>query len=184
MPWSTSFRARSGVVIGVKPSASKRPDGVLLQGQLQQHRLVLEEVEPVAGDPGTGLEVDQVELLAEFDVVQRLEVELGQRASCPWPVRDSPCRRRRSGRRGATGSESTLCSAASVASSSSSSVFSRPTCSRSWRPSSFRASRSAGVLGLADRLGDLVGQPVGLLHLGLLGLARAFRVRRTARRRP
>ena len=51
------------------------PDGELLEGHLQQDRVVLEEVEPGARDLAAGLEVDQVERLADLDVVLRLEVE-------------------------------------------------------------------------------------------------------------
>ena len=103
MPSRISLRARSGVVMGVKPSAMQHVQGVALQGQFQQHGLVLEEVEAVPGHAGAALEVDQVELLAELDVVQRLEVELRQRASCRGTARGWPCRPRRPGRRGATG---------------------------------------------------------------------------------
>ena len=47
----------------------------LHEAQLQQHGLVLEEVEAVAGDPGAGLEVDEVEPLHQLDVVEGLEIE-------------------------------------------------------------------------------------------------------------
>ena len=50
-------------------------ESVSLQRQLQQHGLVLQKVKAVAGDPGPRLEVDQVERLGQFDVVERFEVE-------------------------------------------------------------------------------------------------------------
>ena len=46
-----------------------------LERELEQHRLVLQEVELLAGHPRTALEVDQVELRPEAEMVQRLEVE-------------------------------------------------------------------------------------------------------------
>ena len=58
----------------------------------------------------------------------------------------------------------------------SSAVWTSAACSRSRRPSSLSASRSAVVLGLADRLGDLVGLAVELVDLGLLGLALALQL--------
>ena len=69
--------------------ADQQVDGVALQGQVEQHGVVLEEVEAVAGDLRPGLEIDQVELLAQLDVVQRLEVELRQRrfAAAEFQVR-------------------------------------------------------------------------------------------------
>ena len=79
MPSSTSLRARSGVVTGVKPSRISMLDGVLLQGQFQQHGLVFEEVKAVAGHVGAAFEIDQIELFGQFDVIQRLEIELRQR---------------------------------------------------------------------------------------------------------
>jgi hypothetical protein len=50
-------------------------DGELLERQLQEDRVVLEEVESCARDLSAGLEVDQVEALADLDVILRLEVE-------------------------------------------------------------------------------------------------------------
>ena len=62
MPSRISPRARSGVIVGVKPFCSQQFDRVLLQRQLQQHRFVLQEVEAVAGRARPAFEVDQVEL--------------------------------------------------------------------------------------------------------------------------
>ena len=62
---------------GVKPSREQRLDGVALQGQFEKHGLVLQVIETVPRHGRAGLEVDQVELLGQFDVVERLEVELG-----------------------------------------------------------------------------------------------------------
>ena len=52
-------------------------DSQLHQGQLEQHRLVFEEVEPVSGDTGTRLKVDQVVCLGNRHVVPGFEVEFG-----------------------------------------------------------------------------------------------------------
>src|SRR5262249_51531779 len=52
----------------------------LLKRELEQNGVVLEEIEPVAGNLATRLEVEQVERLAELDVVHRLEVEGARRA--------------------------------------------------------------------------------------------------------
>ncbi len=73
------MRARSGVRDGREALASEHLDRVALQGQFQQHGLVLEEVEAVAGDAGPALEIDQIELFGQLDVIQRLEIELRQR---------------------------------------------------------------------------------------------------------
>ena len=99
MPSSTSPRARSGVIIGVKPSRDQQLDRVLLQRELQQHGFVLEEVEAVPGDAGAAFEVDQVELLAERDVVERWEAERPDVDACRGGL---PCShpRRRSGASG------------------------------------------------------------------------------------
>ena len=43
---------------------------IALQGQLQQHGVVLQEVEAVPGDLGARLEIDQVELFAQLDVIR------------------------------------------------------------------------------------------------------------------
>ena len=164
MPCRTSLRARSGVIVGVKPSLHQHVERVALQGQFQQHGVVLEEVEAVAGDAGPALEVDQVELLGQLDVVQRLEIELRQRrlAAEQFQVRlvvdadgrggvreigNRPQDRLRLG--GDLVELSAECRAAS---------------SRMRRPSSFRASRCSGR-GLADRPGRLVGLAIGLVDL-------------------
>ena len=60
---------------GCKSGADQFPDRELLEGQVQEHRVVLEEVEARAGHLAAGLEVDQVEGLAELDVVLDREVE-------------------------------------------------------------------------------------------------------------
>ena len=62
-------------MIGVNPAADQLPDRELLEGQVQQHGVVLEEVEAGAGDLAAGLEVDQVEGLAQLDVVLDREIE-------------------------------------------------------------------------------------------------------------
>ena len=63
--------------------------GITLQGQIQQHGVVLEEVEAVPCHAGPALEVDQVELLRQFDVIERLEIELrdGRLAARDFEVR-------------------------------------------------------------------------------------------------
>ena len=48
---------------------------IALDGHLQRDGLVLQVVELRSADPGGGVEIDEVELLAELHVVQRLEVE-------------------------------------------------------------------------------------------------------------
>ena len=47
----------------------------LLQREIEEHGVVFEEVEPVARDFATAFEIDEVERLANLDVVFRLEVE-------------------------------------------------------------------------------------------------------------
>ena len=56
------------------------PDGELLEGQVEQDRVVLEEVESRPADLAAGLEVDEVEVLPQGDVVLGLEVEGAGRA--------------------------------------------------------------------------------------------------------
>ena len=67
-------------MMGVNPAADQLPDRELLERQVQEHGVVLEEVEAVPGDLAAGLEVDQVERLAELDVVLGREVEGAGRA--------------------------------------------------------------------------------------------------------
>ena len=64
------------MTIGMNPRLRQLIDGELLKGHFQEDRVVLEEVEPGARDLAPGLEVDQVERLADLDVVLRLEVEI------------------------------------------------------------------------------------------------------------
>ncbi len=64
--------------MGVKPSLDQHVERVAFQGQFQQHGVVLEEIESVAGDLGPPLEIEQSELFAQFDVIERLEIELGR----------------------------------------------------------------------------------------------------------
>ena len=59
-----------------EPGLHRRLHGVLHEGDFEQRGLVLEEVELLPGDLGAGLEVGEVERLAQGDVVLRLEVEL------------------------------------------------------------------------------------------------------------
>src|SRR6185312_15014341 len=47
----------------------------LLQGKVEEHAIVLEEVKPVPGNLGSALEVDQVKRLAELDVIPGREVK-------------------------------------------------------------------------------------------------------------
>ena len=65
---------------GRESRVDQLPDRELLEGQVEQHGVVLEEVEAGAGDLAAGLEVDQVEGLAELDVVLDREVERAGRA--------------------------------------------------------------------------------------------------------
>ena len=75
------MRARSGVIVGVKPSRHQHVDRVALQGQLEQHGFVLEEVEAVARRPSRRLRNRSGPSFSpSFDVVERLEVELGRSA--------------------------------------------------------------------------------------------------------
>jgi len=66
-----------------EPFVRQQAEGVALQGQLQQHRLVLQEVKPVARHPARRLEIHETELLADLHVVPRREVELGDGRSAP-----------------------------------------------------------------------------------------------------
>ncbi len=60
VPCRISVRAKSGVIVGVKPALGQVQHGELLQCQFKQDGVVLEEVKPIAGDFGTSLEVDHV----------------------------------------------------------------------------------------------------------------------------
>jgi hypothetical protein len=51
----------------------------LLQSQFQKDRISLQEVESRSGNPRPSLEVDHVVLLAEFQVIFWLEIEIGDR---------------------------------------------------------------------------------------------------------
>ncbi len=59
----------------MKPSRNEPLHRVLLQGQLQQHGLVLEKVKAVAGNAGAAVEVDQVVLLGKLHVVEHRKTE-------------------------------------------------------------------------------------------------------------
>ena len=87
MPCKISLRARSGVIVGVKPSRDQQIDGIALQRQFEQHGVVLEKIKAVPGDFRPAFEIDQVELLAQLHVIERLEVELA--AACVLPRRSS-----------------------------------------------------------------------------------------------
>ena len=54
---------------GREPGGDQFSDGELLECQVEQHGVVLEEVEAGPADLAAGLEVDQVEVLAQLDVV-------------------------------------------------------------------------------------------------------------------
>ncbi len=81
-------------MIGREAAVDQLPHGELLEGQVEQHGVFLEEVETGAGDLAAGLEVDQVERLADLDVILGREVEclgadLADLASCSssvWPM--------------------------------------------------------------------------------------------------
>ena len=64
---------------GRKPFAHQSVDRVALQGQLQQDRLVLEEVKAMARHVGARLKIHQIELLGQLHVVERREIERRQR---------------------------------------------------------------------------------------------------------
>ena len=65
---------------GREPGRDQFSEGELLEGQVQEHGVVLEEIKAGAADLAAGLEVDQVEGLAELDVVLGREVERAGRA--------------------------------------------------------------------------------------------------------
>ena len=66
--------------MGVKPCLDQISERELLEGQVQQDGVVLEEVESGSADLAGGLEIDQVEILAQLDVVFGLEVERARSA--------------------------------------------------------------------------------------------------------
>ena len=86
-------------MMGVNPWLDQVPHGELLKRQLEQDGVVLEEVEAVAGDLAAALEIDQVEHLADLDVVFGGEVEGAGRAHLAQLAAFAP-RSRRWGRRG------------------------------------------------------------------------------------
>ena len=98
VPCSTSFAGQVGRDHRREAFREQHVQRVTLQASSKQHGVVLEKVKAVAGDAGAALEVDQVELFAQRDVVERLEVELGRRR---FAARRVPgCPGRRSHRRG------------------------------------------------------------------------------------
>ena len=169
MPCRISLRARSGVIVGVKPSRHQQVERVLLQGQFQQHGFVLEKVKAVPGHLGAAFEIDQVELLAQLDVIERLE-------SRTWAARVLPRRTSALASSPPTGASGCVRFGHRVAgwrpTSASDAHRARPVrrsvCSRSWRPSSLRASRSAASFALPIDLLDFVGLAIELFDLGLL----------------
>ena len=164
--------------------AHEQLDRVLLQRQLQQHGVVLQEVEAVAGDAGAAFEIDQVVLLGQLRRGRARESRTAGRRRCRG---EAPCwrPRRRRARRGASGSASRRGSR-------------RP------RPRAGRCSACIGVLLLAQpaafvlagfALGVVLGladrscsprspAAIELLDLGLQLAALRSRARRTGRRRP
>ena len=75
MPLSTSPRARSGVIIGVKPSRTSRSIAYCCSASSKQHGFVLQKVEAMAGDAGAAFEIDQVVLLGKLHVVEHGKAE-------------------------------------------------------------------------------------------------------------
>ena len=168
---------------GRKALAHQHVDRVSLQGQLQQHGLVLEEVEAVAGHVGARLEIHQIELLGQLHVVQRRKVELGQRrvAAEQFQVRLVVHADRRVGVRqvgnlpvdrvqfGGHLVELRLDGLRLLAD----------------LPALVFAGLALGrVLGLADRLGDLVRLAIEFLQLRFAGACEFLRVARSGARQP
>ena len=75
MPSRIRSWARSGVTSGREAVADQFVDGELLQRQIEEHGLVLQEVEAVPRGACPALQVDQVELFAQLDVVARRKIE-------------------------------------------------------------------------------------------------------------
>ena len=131
-----------------EPPGHQLPHRELLERQVEEHRVVLEEVEAVPGDLAAALEVDQVEGLADRDVVSGREVE-GRGACRPCGAPGSRPRSCRPGRRGGSGWG---CGRSLRFTSASSSLS--------------RSSLEAG-LGLEPcSLGDQLGPRCGVLLLG------------------
>ena len=59
--------------------AQEYAERVTLQRQFQKHGLVFEEIKTVPRNGRPALEIDEIELFGQFDVVERLEIELRQR---------------------------------------------------------------------------------------------------------
>ena len=68
---------------GNKPLLGQMAYDKLLQSQLQKDRIALQKVESCSRNPSPCLEVDHVVLLAEFQVIFWLEIELGDRCGSP-----------------------------------------------------------------------------------------------------
>ncbi len=146
---------------------------MVLQGELEQHGLVLEEIEAVAGHLGAGFEVDQVEPLGQLDVVERFEVELGRlvRAAADFQVRLVVGPQRRVGVRhvGDRSQDGVRLGGQAVELELGLRRFFA-------QGAAFGLAGFAlgGVLGLADRLADFVGAAIELVDLGLHPLAFGF----------
>ena len=134
-------------MIGVNPRLDQLPDRELLEGQVEQHRVVLEEVEPVPGDLAAGLEVDQVERLAELDVVLGREVEGAGRADLA-ELAAVVLGRARPGRRDGSGWGPRRAAASSSSSSRRSCSSWSPTSALSRLPSAISSARLAGSFSL------------------------------------
>ncbi len=109
-------------------------EGISLQRQFQQHGVVEQEIKAMAGDLGAPFEIEQLQPLAQRDVIQRFEVELRQRGLSLAQLRGSIDRRPPSVRRDARGWESSAGSHPIPCRCASSSACAAVVCSRSSPP--------------------------------------------------
>ena len=144
----------------------------MLEGQLQQHRFVLEEIEAVAGDFGGSLKIHQVEPLADLHVVLGLESELRQGGLATRHLDRLHAQRRcRMGKVGNRAKQAVQLGGHLVhfrlgdrhLFAELASLF-------------FACLAFGSVLGLADRLRDFVRTTVQLVNLLLAALAPAFQL--------
>ena len=141
-----------------------------MQRQLQEHRFVLKKIETVAGDLGGGLEIHEIELLADLDVIPRREVERRQGSRAVGHLdRLHAQRGSRMGEIGDGAEQTVLLGSHPV-------HFGLGRGDLLPQPASlFLAGVALGrILGLANRLGDFIGAAVQLVHLLLASLAAAF----------
>ena len=164
-------------MIGVNPRRHELPDRELLEGQVQEHGVVLEEVEAVPGDLAAGSRSRSGRAPCRS---RRGPSAVKSKVAGRADLAELPARRPRSAPTGASGWVRLGMRPSRCFSSASSRLerllAARPTSALSRFPSATSSARVGRVLLLAGRLGDLVLPAADLLDLLEQALALALQL--------